>query len=125
MTRQPRRTDSGFTLIELLIVIVILGILATVTVIAVNGITDGATTNACKAEQATLQTAVETSFAVSEPPAYPSAATNADLLVILRSAASGSLRSDPEFNFTYTVATGTIASDCANPLPYDGLTATI
>ena len=37
---RKRRADEGFTLIELLIVIVILGILATVTVFAVRGITD-------------------------------------------------------------------------------------
>ncbi|MCU1388757.1 MAG: hypothetical protein JWL72_2095, partial [Ilumatobacteraceae bacterium] len=34
------KKDKGFTLVELLIVIVILGILATVTVFAVRGITD-------------------------------------------------------------------------------------
>ena len=41
------KQDKGFTLVELLIVIVILGILATVTVLAVSGITDKAKTNAC------------------------------------------------------------------------------
>jgi prepilin-type N-terminal cleavage/methylation domain-containing protein len=41
--------DRGFTLVELLIVIVILGILATVTVFAVRGITDKGQENACKA----------------------------------------------------------------------------
>jgi prepilin-type N-terminal cleavage/methylation domain-containing protein len=35
-----QKQDKGFTLVELLIVIVILGILATVTVFAVRGITD-------------------------------------------------------------------------------------
>ncbi len=53
------KQDKGFTLVELLIVIVILGILATVTVFAVRGITDRARRTACKADEATLQTAVE------------------------------------------------------------------
>jgi general secretion pathway protein G len=41
------KQDKGFTLVELLIVIVILGILATVTVFAVRGITDRGQENAC------------------------------------------------------------------------------
>ena len=45
-----KKNDEGFTLIELLIVIVILGILATVVVFAVGGITDKGKTSACKAE---------------------------------------------------------------------------
>jgi general secretion pathway protein G len=53
------KQDKGFTLVELLIVIVILGILATVTVFAVRGITDQGQTSACKADQKTLETAVE------------------------------------------------------------------
>jgi general secretion pathway protein G len=54
-----RRRDEGFTLIELLIVIVILGILATIVVFAVRGITDRGTKSACAADYATLSTAVE------------------------------------------------------------------
>ncbi len=53
------KQDKGFTLVELLIVIVILGILATVTVFAVRGITDQGQQSACKADKATLQVAVE------------------------------------------------------------------
>ena len=49
------KQDKGFTLVELLIVIVILGILATVTVFAVSGITDTAKENTCTADSATLQ----------------------------------------------------------------------
>jgi prepilin-type N-terminal cleavage/methylation domain-containing protein len=55
--------DQGFTLVELLIVIVILGILATVTVFAVRGITDQGQTSACSADKKTLQVAVEAYFA--------------------------------------------------------------
>ncbi len=58
-----QKQDKGFTLVELLIVIVILGILATVTVFAVRGITDQGKTSACEADQKTLETAVEAYFA--------------------------------------------------------------
>jgi general secretion pathway protein G len=53
------KQDKGFTLVELLIVIVILGILATVTVFAVTGITNKGKTSACKSDATTLQTAEE------------------------------------------------------------------
>ena len=55
--------DKGFTLVELLIVIVILGILATVTVFAVRGITDDSRENSCAAEQRTIETAIEAYYA--------------------------------------------------------------
>ena len=57
------KQDKGFTLVELLIVIVILGILATVTVFAVRGITDQGQTSACQADRTTLQTALEAYYA--------------------------------------------------------------
>ncbi|MCU1504525.1 MAG: hypothetical protein JWM12_3879, partial [Ilumatobacteraceae bacterium] len=55
--------DKGFTLVELLIVIVILGVLATVTVFAVRGITDKGKASACDSDKKTLETAVESYFA--------------------------------------------------------------
>jgi general secretion pathway protein G len=58
-----KKQDKGFTLVELLIVIVILGILATVTVFAVRGITNKANTNSCNAEQRTIETAIEAFYA--------------------------------------------------------------
>ena len=57
------KQDKGFTLVELLIVIVILGILATVTVFAVRGITDRGQENACSVDQRTLDTAIEAFYA--------------------------------------------------------------
>lgn len=56
------KKDKGFTLVELLIVIVILGILSTVTVFAVRGITNKGQSSACAADKATLATAVEAYF---------------------------------------------------------------
>ena len=58
-----KKKDKGFTLVELLIVIVILGILATVTVFAVRGLTTNAKTNACATEKSTIGTAAEAYFA--------------------------------------------------------------
>ena len=58
-----KKTDKGFTLVELLIVIVILGILATVTVFAVRGITDQGKQSTCDSDRKTLEVAVEAYFA--------------------------------------------------------------
>jgi prepilin-type N-terminal cleavage/methylation domain-containing protein len=60
---QAEKQDQGFTLVELLIVIVILGILATVTVFAVRGITTQGQDSACAADQKTLEVAAEAYFA--------------------------------------------------------------
>jgi prepilin-type N-terminal cleavage/methylation domain-containing protein len=54
-----KKNDEGFTLIELLIVIVILGILATVVVFAVGGITNRGKESACDADRSTLEVAIE------------------------------------------------------------------
>ena len=56
---EETKQDKGFTLVELLIVIVILGILATVTVFAVTGITNKGKTSACQSDLKTIQIAEE------------------------------------------------------------------
>lgn len=58
-----KKQDEGFTLIELLIVIVILGILATVVVFSVRGITDDSQENSCQTEYRTMEVAIEAYFA--------------------------------------------------------------
>ena len=58
-----KKQDEGFTLIELLIVIVILGILATVVVFSVRGITDQGQDSACAADAKTVEVALEAYYA--------------------------------------------------------------
>jgi len=67
---EVKKSDRGFTLVELLIVIVILGILATVTVFAVRGITDKAQTNSCATEKRAIETAFE-AYYVDNNQAWP------------------------------------------------------
>lgn len=54
--------DGGFTLVEILIVIVILGILATVTVFAMRGTATRAESTTCENDAKTLYTSVEAYF---------------------------------------------------------------
>ena len=65
------KQDKGFTLVELLIVIVILGILATVTVFAVRGITERSQDNACDVEKRAIETAVEAYYVDSPTQSFP------------------------------------------------------
>jgi prepilin-type N-terminal cleavage/methylation domain-containing protein len=66
-----KKQDEGFTLIELLIVIVILGILATVVVFAVQGIRDQGDESACDTEARSMATALESYYA--QTGTYPAA----------------------------------------------------
>jgi general secretion pathway protein G len=85
------KKDRGFTLVELLIVIVILGILATVTVFAVRGITDKGQTNSCAVEKRAIETAFEAYFADT--------GTDAASLAAL---VPGYLKDDPSARWTFT-----------------------
>ena len=95
-TEMPQKKDKGFTLVELLIVIVILGVLATVTVFAVRGITNQGQTSACAADKKTLEVATESYFAqnaVTSIPAFDGPDTDAVATVGEALVKAGLLRS--------------------------------
>lgn len=69
---------SGFTLIEVLIVIVVLGILASVVVFALLGTRNTTYANACPAEGRTLITAAEAYLTTYGGPAIPAANATPD-----------------------------------------------
>jgi prepilin-type N-terminal cleavage/methylation domain-containing protein len=72
---QAPKRDKGFTLVELLIVIVILGVLSTVTVFAVSGITGRGEAARCDSDERTVAVAVEAYYAQeSDYPADPDGA---------------------------------------------------
>jgi prepilin-type N-terminal cleavage/methylation domain-containing protein len=52
--------DAGFTLMEMLIVIVVLGILSGIVIFGVSNIKSNSKDSACKAEKASVETALET-----------------------------------------------------------------
>ena len=75
-SRLRRRLDRGFSLVELLIVIVILGVLATVAVFAVRGITSKGEESSCGADARTLTIAADVYFVQNSTDVLP--ATGAD-----------------------------------------------
>jgi general secretion pathway protein G len=99
---QAPKNDKGFTLVELLIVIVILGVLSTVTVFAVSGITDRGRDARCDSDERTVAVAVEAFYA--ENNAYPT-----DMAALV---ADGYLR---EASTLHSVAGSTVTGvgDCA------------
>jgi general secretion pathway protein G len=99
------RRDGGFTLVELLMVIVILGILASVVVFSVSGTVDKSRLVACQADVGSV-TRAEEAFYASQPasPSYSSAASVQTDLVpqFLHSWPSGTV-------ITYAASGGTFA----------------
>ncbi|MEM1335107.1 MAG: prepilin-type N-terminal cleavage/methylation domain-containing protein [Actinomycetota bacterium] len=79
VVRDARRND-GFTLVELLIVVVVLGLLAAITVLAVRQISDGADENACAVELRNLVTASEAHWTLTGAYGDESAMVTADVL---------------------------------------------
>jgi general secretion pathway protein G len=76
MKKLHGKRDEGFTLIELLIVIVILGVLASVVVISVRGVTSRGSRSACTSSRAAISTAAEARYA--QTGGYPSVLADFD-----------------------------------------------
>jgi general secretion pathway protein G len=94
-TIEVEEKDEGFTLVELLIVIVILGILATIVVFAVRGITDQGQTSACKATAKTYEVAIEAYYANYGNAVNPSGDQLKNANLIRSYDATGDIRVDP------------------------------
>jgi prepilin-type N-terminal cleavage/methylation domain-containing protein len=73
-----QRSDQGFTLVEILIVIVILGILATVVVFALRGARDRSQEAGCAGDARTLTIAAEAWLAQESLDEVPALGTSPD-----------------------------------------------
>jgi prepilin-type N-terminal cleavage/methylation domain-containing protein len=72
--------DEGFTLVELLVVIIVLGVLATITVLAVRGITEQGEVSAQATDKRTLVTAEEAHLTLHDTYATEAVLVSAGLL---------------------------------------------
>ncbi|MBK5330896.1 MAG: prepilin-type N-terminal cleavage/methylation domain-containing protein [Ilumatobacteraceae bacterium] len=106
------KQDKGFTLVELLIVIVILGILATVTVFAVTGITNKGKTSACQSDLKVLQTAEEANNANTGVYADQPALKTAGLIHAVSPNFTVAVGAGTGAAASYTI-TGVVGTDCA------------
>jgi prepilin-type N-terminal cleavage/methylation domain-containing protein len=112
-----KNQDKGFTLVELLIVIVILGILATVTVFAVTGLTTRGKESACKADKKTLVTAVEAFIA--DKGVTPANLTEVRTAGLLSQETTFDATDGGTDNFTYARTSDTVYNIAVRPAPND------
>lgn len=121
VARRRRPAESGFTLIELLVVIAVLAILAAIILFNVVGVTNSGKTSACKTDQSTIQTAVDTYYnnlAQTGTAKYPDSAgdtatpTAGDSVSYTELVATNVIHTAPTTQFTYTGASGTINNPC-------------
>jgi prepilin-type N-terminal cleavage/methylation domain-containing protein len=105
-----KNDDGGFTLIELLIVIVVLGVLASIVVFGVATFRSDATTAACKADLKTVSVSADAFNAKTG--AYPAGADDAARIGVL--VTGGYLKTAPAASSAVALSTaGVVTSTVA------------
>src|SRR2546430_4448197 len=70
--RRHQPDERGFTLVELLLTILVVGILAAIAIVGINGVTDTARSATCKPTLDAARAAVTSYYAKQDPNKYPS-----------------------------------------------------
>lgn len=106
-----RKNDEGFTLVELLVVIIVLGILASIVVFGVAKFRTDAQLAACKADVKQVSTAADAYNARNG--AYPALGSAANITQLV---SDGYLKAEPAAasQLTLTDTTGAVTSAVAN-----------
>lgn len=63
--RSSKAAEAGFTLVEMVVVVAVIGILASVAVLAIGNTTEASKEAACEADLATVQTAADSYYAAT------------------------------------------------------------
>jgi general secretion pathway protein G len=107
-----RGDEKGFTLVELLVVIVILGVLASIVVFAVGGITNNSSKNACSTDKATVSAAEEAYYAQNSTYAPMATLVSANLLHSASTLVTVSLTGTAPTFTAYSIAPATAGAAC-------------
>lgn len=119
MIKRMRDDESGFTLVEMLVVVAIMGVLASVAVVAIGGTAKESRSAACKSDVATVQTAADSYYAKNSKYAAGDDAVGIGLLKtdgFLRTDPSGKTVASNGYKINYSASTGAVSStpaDCA------------
>ena len=92
--RALHRVDEGLTLIELMLVVLVIGVLAGVIAVNLNGVVANAKINSMKGTLTSLQTAVDT-FAANKDGKFPTASGGAGALLVALDRVVGDNSTDP------------------------------